>query len=167
MITSKPSVNGHGRNGRLPIEPFVNGVAQPEPAKPAAGRGAAGRFAVGNRGGPGNPHARRVAALRQAFLAAATPEKLRQLADKVFEQALAGDLAAAKLFLSYNLGRPGEVVDPDGLDASEWELSKRQARWSDLISFADDLLPPAIARGFLEIFTQYALQRLADGRVKE
>jgi len=40
----------------------------------AAGRDSADRFTKGNKGGPGNPFARQVAALRSALLSAITPD---------------------------------------------------------------------------------------------
>jgi hypothetical protein len=41
------------------------------------GRTALGRFAKGNAGGPGNPHAKRVTALREALLAAVTDADIK------------------------------------------------------------------------------------------
>ena len=75
------------------------------------GRNAAGRFAPGNPGGPGNPYARRVAALRAALLDAVSEEDLRALARSLVEKARGGDVAAAKLLLSYAVGRPPSEVD--------------------------------------------------------
>src|SRR5262249_43999936 len=77
---------------------------------------------AGNRLGRGNPHARRMAALRQAFLSAATEDRLRELGEKLLTAALAGDWQAAKLYLLYVVGRPAPAVDPDGLDKAEWQL---------------------------------------------
>ena len=42
-----------------------------------ADRDASGKFAQGNPGGPGNPHAKRVGELRTALLDAVTPEDMR------------------------------------------------------------------------------------------
>ncbi len=92
---------------------------------PADGRDAGGRFAPGNPGGPGNPFARRVAALRCALLAALTPQDLADVAQALLRQARKGNVAAAKLLLSYALGRPAAPVDPDTLDLQEWELYRR------------------------------------------
>src|SRR4051812_22089587 len=86
-----------------------------------------GRFAAGNPGGPGNPFARQVAALRQAFLNEVTPEDLAAIARTLIELAKAGDKAALKLLLSYTLGKPGPAVDPDRLDADEWQKQKETA----------------------------------------
>jgi len=37
-------------------------------------------------------------------------------------QAMAGDLAAARLVLQYAVGKPKVVAEPDRVDAEEWEL---------------------------------------------
>jgi hypothetical protein len=83
------------------------------------GRDANGRFTKGNPGGPGNPFTRRVAEFRAAIVAAATPEKVAAVVAKLEEKALQGDVAAAKLYLAYAVGRPGPAPDPDRLDFEE------------------------------------------------
>jgi hypothetical protein len=93
--------------------------ASPADAPPTSGRDAYGRFAKGNRGGPGNPFARRTAGLRKAFCNALTQRQMRQLARSLHERALEGDTAAARLLLSYGVGRPGPAADPDTLDRHE------------------------------------------------
>jgi hypothetical protein len=100
----------------------------PDAKAPAAegGRDAHGRFGRGNAGGPGNPFARQVAALRTALLGRVTPEDVEAVADELIRQAKEGDLAAAKLLLSYTLGKPAPAVDPDTLDWQEWENYRRQ-----------------------------------------
>jgi hypothetical protein len=40
--------------------------------------------------------------------------------------AQSGDVQAAKLLLSYAVGRPPDPVNPDRLDVDEWELLKAQ-----------------------------------------
>ncbi len=97
----------------------------PAPPPGPAGRTPDGRFAEGNRGGPGNPFARQVAALRCALVARLTPQDLADVADALLRQAKEGNVAAARLLLSYALGRPGPAVDPDTLDLHEWELIRR------------------------------------------
>src|SRR5205823_145322 len=76
----------------------------------------------GNRGGPGNPFARQVAALRSALLSALTPQDVEAVAQEVLRQAKEGNLAAARLLLSYALGKPAAAVDPDTLDLHEFGL---------------------------------------------
>ena len=120
----RPLPNGsNGANGHV-VGPPVRAGVPPEPPPPpppgAEERDGAGRFVPGCKAGPGNPYARRCAELRRAFLDAATPERVRALADRLFEQAMSGDAVAAKLVLSYSVGRPAEVVNPDRLDLDEF-----------------------------------------------
>jgi len=105
----------------IPSATVADGIRAPEPA--GADRGANGRFVAGNKASCGNPHARRVAQLRSVFLSAATPEKMQRLAEALFRQAEAGDVAAARLVLAYTLGQPGPAGDPDALDLDEWKLA--------------------------------------------
>jgi hypothetical protein len=79
-----------------------------------------GKFLPGNQAARGNPYHRRLAELRKAFLESATPERVRQLADKLHARALAGDTVSAKIWLTYVLGKPSGVVDPDAVDVDEW-----------------------------------------------
>ncbi len=102
------------------------------PASPAAppenaGRDPKGRFATGNPGGPGNPFARRVAALRSALIQSVQAEDLIAIARTLIEKARTGDTAAAKLVYQYVLGKPAAPVDPDRLDADEWQGYKETA----------------------------------------
>jgi len=78
-----------------------------------------GRFAKGNRGGPGNPHARKVGELRSALLRAVSPEDLQVVVEKLVKQAKGGNIPAAKELLDRVLGRALEVDLLDRLDAVE------------------------------------------------
>ena len=80
-----------------------------------------GRFAKGNRLATGNPFARQTAKLRQAALAAVSDEDIRDIIDALKLKATGGDVPAAKLLLSYTLGKPERVVDPDTLDQHEFK----------------------------------------------
>lgn len=110
-------------------------------AKTNGGRDSRGRFGKGNPGGPGNPYARRVAALRSALLEEVTPERLRKIARKLADEAERGDFAAAKLLFSYTVGKPPEAPDPDRLDLDEKELEaehmEARRRESEARLFAD------------------------------
>jgi hypothetical protein len=77
------------------------------------GRGAAGRFAAGNPGGPGNPHARRVAAMRAILLEAVTDDDLRAIVAKLVAMAKDGDLAAIRELLDRTLGKSPPAVALD------------------------------------------------------
>jgi len=73
----------------------------------------AGRFAAGNPGGPGNPHARRVATLRALLFEAVTDDDLRAVVGKLIEQAKGGDLAAIREPLDRTLGKAPAAVALD------------------------------------------------------
>lgn len=81
------------------------------------GRDALGRFAPGHKGGPGNPSAKRSAAIRTAFLKAISAEDIQAIARKLIEKAKAGDLVASKLILMWAIGRPADPVFPDAIAA--------------------------------------------------
>ena len=72
----------------------------------ANGRDSRGRFVKGNRGGPGNPHARRVAKLRSALLRAVSADEVRGIVQALVSKARAGDVPAARMLLEYVIGRP-------------------------------------------------------------
>ena len=86
-----------------------------------------GRFAIGNKGGPGNPFARQVAALRQTLLNRATPKDFEEVADQLMKKAKTGDVAAIKLLFQYTLGKPAPSPDPDHLDVDEWHKLQQSA----------------------------------------
>lgn len=75
------------------------------------GRDAGGRWAKGNRGGPGNPHARRVARLRAELLRAVSPQDLREIVLSLVAKAKAGDILAAREVLDRLFGRPAQALD--------------------------------------------------------
>jgi hypothetical protein len=91
-----------------------------------SGRDAAGRFTKGNPGGPGNPFARRTAAMRKALCEAVSEEDLRQIAEALKQKAKEGDVAAARLVLSYVVGRPEATVNPDTLEQEEMRQYLRE-----------------------------------------
>lgn len=84
-------------------------------------RGAGGRFTKGNRASPGRPPGRGAVAELRDKLA----QDMDQIIDKVREQALAGDLQAARIVLDRVLPslRPVEVTQaidvPDGTLAAQ------------------------------------------------
>src|SRR5205807_7236579 len=96
--------------------------APQEEAKAQTGRDGKGRFARGNKGGPGNPFNRRVAALRQLLFERVSDDALAAIVDKLVLMAQERDVAAARLVLSYTVGKPTEAVDPDRLDVQEFNL---------------------------------------------
>jgi hypothetical protein len=103
--------------------------AKPAPQVETAGnsRTGTGQFAKGNPGGPGNPFARQVAALRKALLESISAADIKAIAAKLRDLAKGGDIAAAKLLLAYTIGKPQPAVQPDNLDVEEWEHLKATA----------------------------------------
>ena len=85
----------------------------------ASSHDANGRFAKGNAGGPGNPHVRRIAMMREAVASAATVEDLVAVMRKLLELAKEGDREAAKLVLHYTVGKPSEFQAERRLDLCE------------------------------------------------
>jgi hypothetical protein len=97
----------------LPPSPSTNGINGELPPATGGRDPASGRFLPGNKGGPGNPHARATAARRKALTEAVTPEAVRRVAKKVLDLAEAGDVTnktAAELMLA-ELIHKGETAD--------------------------------------------------------
>jgi hypothetical protein len=157
--------NGTPHN-HAPTPPPPQGPGAP-PKAAEGGRDSHGRFAEGNPGGPGNPFARQVAALRTALLAAVTPQDIEAVARELLRQAKEGNVAAAKLLLSYTLGKPPAAVDPDTLDAQEWENYQRVADPAgDLMVMARRMPLDAgltVARALLPGLTDVWAGEISDG----
>ena len=86
------------------------------------GRKPNGQFAKGNPGGPGNPYARHVARLRASLIEAVGDDGLKDIVQGMVTAAKGGDVAAAKLLLSYLLGKPADSVEPDYVEIHEKQL---------------------------------------------
>ena len=96
---------------------IVEGVAtmqQDRSAMPSPngsnGRDASGRFVKGWKGGPGNPHARRVADIRSVLMSAVSDDDLRAIVSTLVEKAKAGDVMAAREVLDRLLGKAKVAV---------------------------------------------------------
>ncbi len=85
---------------------------------------ATGRFARGWKGGPGNPHAKRVGELRSALLASVTPDDLRAVVAKLVQRAKDGDIRAIKELLDRTLGKPQETDLIERLERAEELLAE-------------------------------------------
>jgi hypothetical protein len=125
---TNPSSNGNRGTGTAAAKKVLSAEKKTEPSSNGDSRDGQGKFVKGNAGGPGNPFARQTAALRSAILRFMTPEKIEELVKVIYEQALQGDMRAAKLILSYAVGQPRPAVDPDRLDLEEMDLFGKQAR---------------------------------------
>jgi hypothetical protein len=100
---------------------------------PASYRGEDGRFLKGNPGGPGNPHIRQVARLKAALYESITPDDVHALMRRMLDEALAGNVAAARLVVEHTLGKPLPGSTASALDA---ELAEQYSL--DLLS-SDEL----------------------------
>jgi hypothetical protein len=78
---------------------------------PTADHDAQGRFVAGN------PLGRRVAEMRQILIDALTDDAVRKIADALVERAQEGSVSAAKLLLSYALGKPPAAAEDDRANA--------------------------------------------------
>ena len=88
----------------------LNGTPSPKGSKghrdPATGRLLPGHQLPG----PGNPHSKKTAELREAMLAAVTAGDIRAIIRKVITKAKQGDMIAAKLILDRVFGRPTQSL---------------------------------------------------------
>ena len=92
------------------------------------GRGTNGRFAPGNPGGPGNPHAGSVSKLRAAILRAVDEGDIEAIIKKLVQQARSGDLPAVKELLDRCVGKPstGDLIERiEALEAAAERLNNR------------------------------------------
>tara|TARA_R110002111_G_scaffold189680_3_gene254956 strand:+ start:142 stop:468 length:327 start_codon:yes stop_codon:yes gene_type:complete len=96
-----------------------NGNGKPSPNGGNGGRDERGRFASGNPGGPGNPHARQVNKLRTAMLNSVTEDDLKKVVKKLVNLAIDGNVPAAKEVLDRCLGKPVEADLIERLDQLE------------------------------------------------
>ena len=98
-----------------------------EKAKADRDRDIFGKFMAGNPGGPGNPHNRQIAMFKRAILSATTPDEAKSLARKIYDMAMEGNLAAAKIYFTYTVGKPDNPIDPDRVGVHEREVYRDTA----------------------------------------
>ena len=79
--------------------------------QPAGRHPLTGQFAMGNKLGRGNPHARAVNRLRSALLRAVKSRDVQDVAKALLDKAREGDTAAARILLDYTIGRPVATAD--------------------------------------------------------
>lgn len=80
------------------------------------GRDELGRFANGNAGGPGNPHAASVARFRRVLLEAVTDADMLEVVGVLVERAKAGDRWAVCELLDRCCGKARSMPDDDDGD---------------------------------------------------
>ena len=90
----------------------------------ANGRDRSGRFAAGNPGGPGNPQAKHVAALRGALLRSVKAVDVEAIIAKLVEAAKTGDTVAAREILDRTIGKPVATDLLQRVEALESQLAQ-------------------------------------------
>ena len=111
-------------------------------------RGPHGRFAAGNRGGPGNPHAKRVAVLRGALLDAVTDEDIHAVARALVTAAKSGEVAAIRELLDRCIGKAAEGADLlERIAALEAVIQSRGPVPPAILDLKNPVLPPAAVKG--------------------
>ena len=88
---------------------------------PPNDRDAGGKFTKGNAGGPGNPHARACAKMLEIFRNSFSEDEMLQIFRMLYVKAVSGDIGAAKIILSYKIGKPLPAPHPDSIDRDEWD----------------------------------------------
>jgi hypothetical protein len=91
-------------------------------------RTATDHFAIGSPGGPGNPFARKTAALRAYLINHVTERDIQDILDILLLNAKGGHLPTIKFLFSYVLGKPKPVVEPDLLDLQEMLMLQQAAQ---------------------------------------
>ena len=93
--------NAPARRGRTPKTGKPSRPTLTEASPSCNGHSPDGRFAKNNPGGPGNPHARHCARMLALLRASISDEEMVAVFRMLVEKAIARDVSAAKLVLSY------------------------------------------------------------------
>src|SRR5262249_14573538 len=113
----------------------------------------------GNAGGPGNPFARKVAALRAALIDAVTPQDITEIMYLVVFNAKAGSLEWTKFLFQYAVGKPRPAVNPDTLDLDELTLTQASAVPVEAMKEFVARIPPPAAVLMMRVLTAGLSQR--------
>jgi hypothetical protein len=164
-LDSPPSTNrangARSRPGATKERPSINGNNGAQPT--SEGRNAQGRFAKGNRGGPGNPFARQTAGLRRALVNSVSRADIEAIGQRIVALAMDGDMAAAKLLFAYVIGKPADVVDPDTLDVQEWQTFCQKPVQPSAVTRLMDLWPAEMVCKVMRL----VLPCVADNHAKQ
>jgi hypothetical protein len=115
MSTGNPSVKGRC-DGRLPD----------------------GRFGPNNKASLENANNRRMQALRKALLDATTPAQVQTVGARLYEQAAAGDVPSARVWLDHVIGKPVQAVEVSGADGEPLGISLHELQAVVLTAVGDD-----------------------------
>ena len=92
-----------------------------------------------------NPFARKVAALRAAFVETVTEQHIREITHVILLRAQGGELPWVKLLFQYAIGRPQPAVNPDTLALEEMRLLQQSAVPPEVIGQMQGCLPVSFA----------------------
>jgi hypothetical protein len=82
-----------------------------------------GKFAPGNKGGPGNGMARRMHAMRKVFADCVTEDDVKDAYAELMKAVRAGDMTAIREFFDRTLGKASQAVEISGPDGSSLDLT--------------------------------------------
>ncbi len=131
--------------------------------KPKSGRTPQGQFAKGNAGGPGNPHARHCARMLEIFRNAISEEHFIRVVLKLLEKAEAGDTSAAKIIVTYVVGKPLPAPHPDSIDRDEWDHFQKDAMNQRELAVVMNSLPTQVGNDVVRV----ALPIMTDARTRD
>ncbi len=118
-------------------------------AEPKKDRDGKGRFLPGCKGGPGNPYARKIAALRHSLIKHLGPRELYEIIRLLVGQAMCGNIESTKVLFQYVIGKAPEAPDPDGVDVAEWRQYVENPATAEAVQKLLDTLPHEKALAFL------------------
>ncbi len=145
-----------------PIRPL-----EQDPYLSPIGRDENGRFACGNAGGPGNPHARHCAYMLSRFRSIIDETKLEAIIQVLYARALAGDMSAIKLILSYSIGKPAPAPNPDGIERDEWNRLEEAAVKHQAVQDLLTSLPSPLANDLVRTTWQVKAGAFADNLARQ
>jgi hypothetical protein len=119
------------------------------------GRERNGRFALGNPGGPGNPHARSTAKFYKAFREVAETQ-FTEVVQEIFKRAKEGDWHAMRMVLDYTLGKPAPAMNPDRVEIDEFELHCQSAVSTEKFAASAAAHPVEAVNEFNQFVRPYA-----------
>ncbi len=163
--------------GLDPGTAFDQPEPEPRPAKkkakakaegePRKDRDAKGRFTKNNPGGPGNPYARKIAALRQSLIKHLGPRELYEIVRLLVGQAMCGNIESTKLLFQYVIGKAPDAPDPDNVDLAEWQQHVDNPATAEAVEKLLDTLPHdkalAFLRGMWPALLALRAERAPDG----
>ncbi len=137
-------------------------MLEQDPNLSPIGRDDNGRFARGNAGGPGNPHARHCARVLAFFRNVIDDEKIEAIIHVLYARAVAGDMSAIKLILSYKIGKPAPAPNPDGIERDEWNRLEEAAVQHKAVEDVLTSLPSPLANDLVRTTWQVNAGAFAD-----